>query len=61
MSTVGSVKKKLIVVKSLRDLSPKKQLLISRKPFENEDANELEHSQLGNTSPTVMHTIKKYI
>lgn len=45
------VKKKIIVVKSLRDVSPKRQLLVSRKPFENEESDQFESSKLGNTSP----------
>ena len=45
-------KKRVIVVKSLRDLSPKKQILVARKPTE-EEGNYLEPSLIGNSSPSV--------
>lgn len=46
------VKKKIVVVKSLRDVSPKKQLLVSRSLQGNEMA-EYEPSSMGNHSPQV--------
>ena len=47
------IKKTIVVVKSLRSLSPKKQYLVSRKPQEGDDSTALEVTALGNTSPTV--------
>jgi hypothetical protein len=45
-------KRTVIVVKNLRDLSPKRQLLVSRKPTGNDDVYNLETSQIGNSSPS---------
>jgi len=45
------VKKNIIVVKNLRDLSPKRQIIISRKPTDDEPFDDLEPSLLGNKSP----------
>ncbi len=50
----GIVKKKLVVVKSLRDLSPKKQLLVSHNlNDEDKEDGTLAQSSFGNHSPTV--------
>ena len=52
----SQVKKTLVVVKSLRDLSPKKQLLVSRSPEELDDVqNQLAQTSLGNHSPSVSY------
>jgi len=51
---VGQIKKKLVVVKNLRDLSPKRQLLVSSKPAADSTESEgIVPSNLGNHSPHV--------
>ena len=44
-------KKTLVVVKNLRDISPKKQLIIARQLQDSDDLSTLKPSLLGNASP----------
>ena len=53
-------KKHILIVKSLRDLSPKRQLLVSRKPQDEDDEKSLVASQIGNTSPSVSKSALYY-
>jgi hypothetical protein len=46
-------KRKVTVVKNLRDLSPKKQLYITKKPDGTAPLNDFEESLKGNSSPQV--------
>ena len=45
--------RKVVVVKSLKDLSPKKSLLVSRAPQGHENAQTSRKSTIGNHSPSV--------
>jgi hypothetical protein len=57
----SQIKKTLVVVKSLRDLSPKKQLLVSRPLEETDDGNNnLAQTSLGNHSPTVSYLTRLF-
>lgn len=49
----GAKKKQVIVVKSLKELSPKKQIFVSRKAEINDNIDELEPTLKGNASPQV--------
>ena len=45
--------RKIVVVKSLKDLSPRKSLLVSRAPQDHESAHTSRKSTIGNHSPNV--------
>ena len=58
-STSRAKKTSVLVVKSLRDLSPKRQFLVSRAAAEEEDEEELEPSTIQNQSPKRPEVDKK--
>jgi UDP-N-acetylglucosamine 2-epimerase len=49
-----NMKKQIVVIKSLRDLSPKKTVLVARSANDDENVEELEQTNFGNTSPQVL-------
>jgi hypothetical protein len=52
-------KKQVLIVKSLEELSPKKQLYVSRQPFFSEGVESLQETSFGNDSPKVSSLLSR--